>query len=81
MWVGQCLMSTTNGADVNVTQGSPTQAVASVQLGITADGFNRAIVVIYLPYDKDALNSPTQKTWMSAQEFNQATPHANLLSN
>jgi hypothetical protein len=52
-----------------------------VQLTVIADGTMRAICVLYLPVDEAALNSPTAKTWMAAQEINQATPHVNLLSN
>jgi hypothetical protein len=81
MWVTQCLQSTSAGADLIVSQGAAAQPVANCQIATTADGVNRAICVIYLPVDYPALNSPTAKTWMAAQEFNQATPHTNLLSN
>jgi hypothetical protein len=42
---------------------------------------DRAIVVVYLPVDFDALNSPTAKTWMAAQDIAATAPHTNLLSN
>jgi hypothetical protein len=80
-WVSQVLQNTANGADVNVVQGQATQPVANVQLTTLADGTYRAICVIYLPVDESEINSPTAKTWMAAQEINQATPHTNLLSN
>ena len=81
MWVSQVLQNTANGADANVVMGQATQPVANVQLTVIADGTMRAICVLYLPVDEPALNSPTAKTWMAAQEINQATPHVNLLSN
>lgn len=81
MWVTQCLQSTAGGADVNVTQGAAPQPIANCQLAVTADGRERAICVIYLPITYSEINSATAKTWMAAQEINQATPHTNLLSN
>lgn len=81
MWVSQCLQSTANGEEVNVTQNTPTQPVANCQIGVTADGRERAICVLYLPIDYEALNAPSAKTWMAATDISAAAPHTNLLSN
>jgi hypothetical protein len=81
MWVCQCLQNTSNGEAVNVTMNTPTQPLANCQIGVTADGKTRAICVLYLPIDYSALNAPTAKTWMAAQDISAAAPHTNLLSN
>jgi hypothetical protein len=53
----------------------------SVSVAPLADGRPHFIVQGYLPVDLGELNSPTEKTWMAAQDLSNATPHVNLLSN
>jgi hypothetical protein len=55
--------------------------LAQVQVAKTADNVDRAILVVYLPVDYEALNSSTEKTWMAAEDISLAAPHTNLLSN
>lgn len=81
MWVGQCCQSIANGVEVNAVAGAESVPMAQVQLAKTADGVDRAVIVIYLPIDYNDLNSGTQKTWMSAKDIAAAQPHSNLLSN
>ena len=81
MWAAQCCQSIANGEQVQAVTNQPVQPLANVQIGVTADNVNRAIVVVYLPIDVDALNSGTEKTWMAAEDINSAAPHTNLLSN
>ena len=80
-WSAQCLQSIANGAEVNATANAESVPLAQVQISKTADNVDRAIVVVYLPIDYAALNAPSAKTWMSAQDVSAATPHSNLLSN
>jgi hypothetical protein len=81
MWVCQCLQSTANGVEVNAVPGAESVPLAQVQIAKTADNVDRAILVVYLPVDYEALNSSTQKTWMAAEDISLAAPHTNLLSN
>lgn len=81
MWACQCLQSTSNGAEVNALAGSESVPIAQVQIAKTADNVDRAICVVYLPVDYEALNGPSAKTWMAAEDISAATPHTNLLSN
>jgi hypothetical protein len=81
VWAAQCVMNTTNGEELIVIEGQGSQPKCQVQLGLVADGSYRFIVSAYIPCDQAALNSPTAKTWMAAQDLSTATPHANLLSN
>jgi hypothetical protein len=81
MWCAQALQSTTNGLQVNPVAGDGPVPAASVQIAKIADNTDRAIVVVYLPIDFPALNSPTAKTWMAASDMATAAPHSNMLSN
>jgi hypothetical protein len=81
MWAAQCCQSIANGLEVNAVSGESQVPLAQVQITKTADNVDRAIVVVYLPVDFDALNSPTAKTWMAAQDIAATAPHTNLLSN
>lgn len=81
MWVCQCLQSTSNGAEINAIANQESVPVAQVQIAKAADNTDRAICVLYLPVDYNALNSPTAKTWMAAVDISAAAPHVNLLSN
>jgi hypothetical protein len=81
MWAAQCCQSIGNGLEVNAVSGEAQVPLAQVQITKTADNVDRAIVVVYLPVDVAALNSPTAKTWMAAQDIAATAPHTNLLSN
>ena len=81
MWAAQCCASIANGAQVNAVSGEAQVPLAAVQITKTADNVDRAIAVVYLAVDMDALNSPTAKTWMAAKDIAATAPHSNLLSN
>jgi hypothetical protein len=81
MWAAQCCQSISNGLQVNAVAGESQVPLAQVQVAKTADNIDRAICVVYLPVDMDALNSPTAKTWMAAKDISATAPHSNLLSN
>jgi hypothetical protein len=81
MWAAECLQSIANGAEVNATQNAESVPLAQVQITKTADNVDRAILVVYLPIDYDALNAPSAKTWMAAMDIASAAPHTNLLTN
>ena len=80
-WAAQCVQSSANGKQVNVTSGAASFPACQVQTGITADNTERFIVTAYLPLDSNALNSADQKTWMATNDLSEAEPHENLLSN
>lgn len=81
LWCAQCLQSTTNGLQVNAVTGEAQVPAAQVQITKTADNVDRAICIVYLPVDVNALNSASAKTWMAAQDLSSTTPHTNMLSN
>jgi len=81
MWAAQCCQSIANGLQVNAVSGEAQVPLAQVQIAKTADNIDRAIVVVYLPVDYEALNSTTAKTWMAASDIGTVEPHSNLLSN
>ena len=81
LWAAQCCQSISNGLQVNAVSGEAQVPLAQVQITKTADNTDRAIVVIYLPIDFDALNSSTAKTWMAAEDIAATAPNSNLLSN
>lgn len=81
VWAIQCLQSSANGEEVNVVSGSSSVPIAQCQVAVTADNADRFVLSAYVPLDRDALNSATQKTWMAAQDVSNAAPHSNLLSN
>lgn len=81
VWSAQCLQSIANGEQVNVVDNEPASLLASVQVANTADGRDRFVISVYVPCDRNALNSPTNKTWMAAQDVANTAPHVNFLSN
>ena len=81
VWAIQCLQSSANGEEVNVISGGSSVPIAQCQVAVTADNADRFVLSAYVPLDRDALNSSTQKTWMAAQDVSNAAPHGNLLSN
>jgi len=81
MWAAQCCQSIANGVEVNAIAGQESVPLAQVQIAKTADNLDRAVIVVYLPIDYNALNAPSAKTWMAASDIAAAAPHTNLLSN
>ena len=81
MWAAQCVQSIANGETIKAVEGVGNVPLAQVQIAKTADNRDRAVVVVYLPVDVNALNSPSAKTWMAAQDVSLSAPHTNLLSN
>lgn len=81
VWAVQCLQSSANGEEVNVVAGASSVPIAQVQVAVTADNRDRFVLTAYVPMDRDALNSSTQKTWMAAEDIASAAPHSNLLAN
>ena len=80
VWAMQCLQNIANGQQVNVIEGQGQVPQAQVQLGVRADNVTSFYLSAYIPVDLPALNSPTQKTWMSAVDIATAAPHSNFLS-
>lgn len=81
VWAIQCCQSIANGQEANVVAGAESVPTAQCQVAVTADNVDRFILTAYIPLDRDALNSGTEKTWMAANDIASAAPHANLLSN
>lgn len=81
VWALQSLQSIANGEEVNVVTGTSSVPIAQVQVAVTADNTDRFVLTAYVPMDRNALNSGTQKTWMAALDISAAAPHSNLLSN
>lgn len=80
-WAIQCLQNVGNGMEVNVQRDTQAAPIASAQLVTTADGVYRWMLTAYLPCDQQAINAPTEKTWMATKEISSAAPHTNFLSN
>jgi hypothetical protein len=81
VWAIQSCQSIANGLEANVVAGEESVPAAQCQVAVTADNVDRFILTAYIPLDRDALNSPTAKTWMAAKDLATAAPHSNLLSN
>jgi len=81
VWAVQCCQSIANGQEANVVAGQESVPTAQCQVAVTADNVDRFILTAYIPVDRDALNSGSEKTWMAAQDIASAAPHSNLLSN
>lgn len=81
VWAAQACQSISNGGQTNAVANVPQVPTVQVQVAVTADNQDRFIVSAYIPVDREALNSGTQKTWMAAKDISEATPHTNLLSN
>jgi hypothetical protein len=80
-WVVQCLQNTSNGEEVNAVIGEGSVPLAQAQIARTADGRDRAVLVVYLPIVYADLNSETEKTWMAASDISAADPATVFLSN
>lgn len=81
VWVIQALQNVGNGMEVNVQRDQQAQPIANAQLVTTADGVYRWMLTAYLPCDQNAINSPTEKTWMSTGAISSAAPHSTFLTN
>ena len=81
VWAIQCCQSIGNGQEANVVAGAESVPTAQCQVAVTADNLDRFILTAYIPLDRDALNSGTEKTWMAAKDVSLSAPHSNLLSN
>jgi len=81
VWCSQALQNIANGQEVNVQQNADPQQIASCSLVTTTDGVYRAMCIAYIPVDQSELNSPTEKTWMAAQDLGTAAPHVSFLAN
>lgn len=81
VWAVQCLQSIANGEEVNVVAGASSVPISQCQIAVTADNVDRFILTAYVPLDRNDLNSPTQKTWMAANDISSAAPHSNLITN
>jgi hypothetical protein len=80
-WVAQALQDIANGDTINAVLGEGQVPIAQAQINKTADGVDRAILVMYLPVSYADLNSPTEKTWMAAMDIATAAPNAVFLAN
>lgn len=81
VWAIQCLQSISSNQEVLVQQNAAPVPIAQCQFSVTSDGVDRFILSGYLPCDRNAINSPTAKTWMATSDIGTAAPHTNLLSN
>jgi hypothetical protein len=81
IWAAQCCQSIANGQQVNAVEGVGSVPLVQVQVAVTADNVDRFVVSAYVPLDRNELNSPEEKTWMSAKDVAVTAPHSNLLSN
>lgn len=81
VWAAQALQSSANGATINAISGAGSQPTVQVQVVVAADNTDRFVVSAFVPLDRDALNSGTQKTWMAAEDVTTAAPHANFGTN
>lgn len=81
IWSGMALQSAANGQQVNVVAGGGSAPTIQVQVAKTVDNVDRFVVAGYIPVDFDALNSPSEKTWMATKEITNSQPGDNLLAN
>lgn len=81
IWAAMAGQSIANGQQVNVIENAGNVSQVQVQVGVTADNVDRFIVTAYIALDRDALNSPTEKTWMAAKDIALSAPSANILVN
>ena len=68
IWTAQAIQSAANGATISAIPGAGVQPVCQVQVAVAADNSDRFIVSAFIPMDRNALNSATQKTWMAAND-------------
>lgn len=81
VWAAQCCQSIANGQQVNAVEGVGSVPLAQVQVAVTADNADRFVISAYIPMNRNQLNSPSEKTWMAANDIAATAPHSNLLSN
>lgn len=80
-WAIQALANINGAQEVNAVEGVGLVPIAQCQVAKTADGVDRFVLSAYVPLDFAALNSPSQKTWMAAEDIGTAAPHVNFLNN
>jgi hypothetical protein len=80
-WAGMTLQNVNLTKTINVTADTAAVPQAQVQYAVFPNGVPHFAVTVYVPVDDAAVNSPTQKVWMAANEISTATPHINFLSN
>ena len=81
IWAAQCMQDLAGSQGVIPVAGEAEIPKCSVSTAPLANSLPHFIVQAYVPVDLGELNSPTEKTWMAAQDLSSATPHTNLLSN
>jgi len=81
VWAAMALQSAANGLQVNVVANGGSAPTVQVQQAKTVDNVDRWIISAYIPCDFEELNSPTEKTWMSAKEITNTLVGENLMSN
>ena len=81
VWAAQSLQQAANGLQVNVIAGGGSSPTVQVQNAKTVDNIDRWIISAYIPCDYEELNSPTEKTWMSAMEITNSSPSPNMMAN
>ncbi len=81
VWAAMALQQAANGQTVNVYANSGASPTVQVQNAKTVDNVDRWILSAYIPCDYEELNSPTEKTWMSAMEITNSSPSPNMMAN
>jgi hypothetical protein len=81
VWAAMALQSSANGLQVNVVANGGSAPLVQVYPAKTVDNVDRFIISAYIPLDWEALNSPSEKTWMATREVSMTSPGSNLMSN
>lgn len=81
VWAAQVIQDISGPQEVRVVENEPAYPRASVSVSKTADGRAHFICSLFVPCNEAELNSPTEKTWMAAEDINTTAPHVNLLDN
>jgi hypothetical protein len=81
VWAAMALQSSANGLQVNVVANGGSAPLVQVYPAKTVDNIDRFIISAYIPLDWEALNSPTEKTWMATREVSNTSPGPNLMGN
>jgi len=81
VFAAQAVQSAANGATVSAVPGQGAQPECQVQIAVIADNTDRFVISAFIPLDRNALNSSTEKTWMAANDVTQSAPNAVFGSN
>jgi hypothetical protein len=81
VFAAMAIQSSANGKTVSVRAGEGPTPECQVQIGVGADNVARFAVSAYIPVDMNAINDPSEKTWMAAQEVSASAPHTNFSAN